>query len=343
MSNKDVRSSVKKMSKIYYLPQNYWVGNSAIDKLAEEAKVSHKIAQEWLFKQAIWQIYLPSPRYIPRPTASGEKELNPNETHQADLLFLPHDKIGNKTYKYALTVVDVASRYKEARPLSTKYSLEVSEAFEDIYRNSSLSWPKLLQVDAGKEFAGNVSKLMKIHNVKIGVGEPGNHRAQGVVERFNKTLAEKLFPPQYAQEMVGEKRSTEWVKNLPEIIKNLNNTETRLIGTSPTAPTDAISESDIKQKPASPPSSDRPVGLKEILIDSGSKVRYLYRHGEQEGGERRRATDPIWSVDIYNVHYSITKPEQPILYYLVGVRRSFVREELLVVPYDTESPPEFVI
>ena len=43
------------------------------------------------------------------------------------------------------------------------------------------------------------------------------HRDQGIVERFNRTLAERLFGHQYAQEMrlpSGE-RSTEWVKRLP--------------------------------------------------------------------------------------------------------------------------------
>ena len=43
----------------------------------------------------------------------------------------------------------------------------------------------------------------------------------------------------------------------------------------------------------------------EKLLDFGTKVRYLYESGEVEGyqygGERRkRAIDPIWSVDIKN-------------------------------------------
>ena len=35
------------------------------------------------------------------------------------------------------------------------------------------------------------------------------------------------------------------------------------------------------------------------------KVRYLYADGELEGGERLRATDPIWSMEIYNTVCSI--------------------------------------
>ena len=121
-----------KLSKIYYSPKGYWKGISAIDKLAKEAGVSKEKAKEWLKKQTVWQIYLPPPRYIPRAKFSVSV---PNEVHQADLLFLPHDRPGKgkKLYKYALTVVDVASRYKEAEPLSSKESGEVAKAFEKIY------------------------------------------------------------------------------------------------------------------------------------------------------------------------------------------------------------------
>ena len=63
---------------------------------------------------------------------------------QADLLFLLHDKLprGRKVFKYALTVVDIASRYKEAEPLTSKDSAEVAKAFQAIYRRSPLTWPQ---------------------------------------------------------------------------------------------------------------------------------------------------------------------------------------------------------
>ena len=73
------------LSKIYYSPGGYWKGYSAFSKLADAAGVSENEAKEWLKKQALWQIYLPSPRYIPRPHWTVDK---PNEIHQADLLFL---------------------------------------------------------------------------------------------------------------------------------------------------------------------------------------------------------------------------------------------------------------
>jgi transposase InsO family protein len=98
------------LEKIYYSPRGYWRGAAAIKKLATAAHVSEDSARDWLKRQAIWQIYLPPPRYVPRPAFDEDC---PNAVHQADLLFLPHDCVGRRTYRYALTVVDVASRYKE--------------------------------------------------------------------------------------------------------------------------------------------------------------------------------------------------------------------------------------
>ena len=104
----------KKLSRIYSSPKGFWKGLPAVKKLSQEARVSEDEAKLWLMKQAIWQIYLPAPRgNIPRPSF----DVNfPNAVHQADLLFLPHDKLprGKKIFKYALTVVDVASRFKAA-------------------------------------------------------------------------------------------------------------------------------------------------------------------------------------------------------------------------------------
>ena len=69
-------------------------------------------------------------------------------------------------------------------------------------------------------------------------------------------------------------------------------------------------------------------------------VRFLYQPGELEGGGKR-ATDPIWSLKVYNVQKSVTNPSEPVLYYLQdGPKRRFVCEELLVVPFKSEFPPE---
>ena len=320
------------MTEIYYSPNGYWKGYNAIDKLAKAGGVSKQEAREFLRIQPIWQIYLPAPTYIPRPKFDVYK---PNEVHQADLLYLPHDSVKKKTFKYALTVVDVASRYKEAEPLSTKTSMEVAEALQRIYKRGPLRFPSLLQVDPGREFKGEVIHLAARKKMNIRWGRVNIHRDQGIVERFNRSLAERLFGYQYAEEMKNPGvRNVEWVQRLPEVLKAMNNEVTRLTGVKPVL---AIKRKIVNASPSAPAGIHRPVGDEERILPHGVTVRHLYAPGEQEGGNTRRATDPIWSVDTFAIKKSIRKDGEPIVYYLQSERpkRGFVREELQIVPSET--------
>ena len=269
-------------------------------------------AKDWLKKQAIWQIYLPAPRHIPRPKFDMAV---PNEVHQADLLSLPHDRLRRKTFRYALTVVDVASRYKDAEPLTSKTAAEIADGLARIYKRSPLRWPKLLQVDPGREFMGSVSQLLAKHSVQVRRSRVDIHRDQGIVERFNRTLAERLFGHQYAQEMrlpSGE-RSTEWVERLLSVLAALNGEVTRLTDKKLS---DVSKAKTLTQKPSSVVHG-RPLGLKEQKVPSGVGVRCLYQPGELEGG-LRRATDPVWSLEVYRLGRSVTKPDELVLVYLQG-------------------------
>ena len=80
------RSGAVSLPKIYYSPGGYWKGYSAFSKLADAAGVSENEAKEWLKKQALWQIYLPSPRYMPRPHWTVDK---PNENSSGGFAFSP--------------------------------------------------------------------------------------------------------------------------------------------------------------------------------------------------------------------------------------------------------------
>ena len=76
-----------------------------------------------------------------------------------------------------------------------------------------------------------VSQLLVKHSVQVRRGRVDIHRDQGIVERFNWTLAERLFGHQCGQEMrlPSSERSTEWLKRLPSVVAALNGEMTRLI------------------------------------------------------------------------------------------------------------------
>ena len=60
----------KKFNQIYYSDDGYWRGKSAIQKLFKASGSMKEEAERWLMKQALYQIYLPAPKYIPRANAS---------------------------------------------------------------------------------------------------------------------------------------------------------------------------------------------------------------------------------------------------------------------------------
>ena len=132
----------------------------------------------------------------------------------------------------------------------------------------------MLQVDPRREFMGAVTQEMEKHKTYMRRGRADIHRDQAIVERFNRTLAERLFGHQYAVEMrlLEGQRFTAWVKRLPEVVSALNNEVTSLIGKKPTV---AIKEKAVYPRPSTPYS--RPVGEREKLLPSLVQVRYLYK------------------------------------------------------------------
>ena len=130
-------------------------GKKAIKKLKELSKEKPKVIKQWLLKQAFWQVHLPPTKRIDR---LHYEVTIPNEMHQFDLLYMPLDTSYRNKYKYILSGIDVASRYKVVRHLTTKQAKDVAEMIADIYKVGPLTYPKIFQCDNGSEFKAEVTK-----------------------------------------------------------------------------------------------------------------------------------------------------------------------------------------
>ena len=148
------------MYKIYYQPNHLWKGQKSVKKLAEYSKENPKVMQ------AFWQVHLPAPKRVDRP---HYQVTTPNEMHRFDLLYMPLDTLYGNKYKHILVLAgtDAPSRFKVARPLRTKQVCDVSEMIADIYKVGPLTYPRTFQCDNGSEFKGEVTKMLKKHEVKI--------------------------------------------------------------------------------------------------------------------------------------------------------------------------------
>ena len=160
------------------------------------------------------------------------------------------------------------------------------------------------------------------------------HIHTAFVEALNKILADRLFKVQDAQELNDpEKVSSRWVKHLYELVDELNDTETEMIGMKPK---DAIK---LKEVPLVARESYPP---EEVLPEDGL-YRYLLQPGEEHNDQWHRATDRIWSKASYRLREITENPSNCMMYYLAdGPERVFVLEELLLIPEDTELPPNYV-
>ena len=220
---------------------------------------------------------------------------------------------------------------KSQVPLRTKQARDVAEMIADIYKVGPLKFPKIFQCDNGSEFKGEVTKMLEKNEIKIRrVTTKYKHTHTAFVEALNKILAERLFQVQDAQELNDpEKVSWRWVKHL----YLLSDMETDMIGMKPK---DAIK---LKEVPIVKQENYPP---EEILPEDGL-YRYLLQPGEEHDDQRRRATDRIWSKETYRLREIAENPGNRMMYYLLDrLERAFVSEELMLIPEDTELPPDYV-
>ena len=98
----------EKLYQGYYEPDRLWNGGKAIKELHKIMSMSKKDIKSWLAKQALWQVHIPPPKEINHPHYDVTK---PNEQHQFDVVYMPHDRFKGHTHKYILTGIDVASIY----------------------------------------------------------------------------------------------------------------------------------------------------------------------------------------------------------------------------------------
>ena len=155
----------EKLYQTYYEPDRLWTGGKVIKELHKITSMSKRCIKSWLAKQALWQVHIPPPKEIYHPHYDVTK---PNEQHQFDLHYMPHNLFEGNTYKYILTGIDVASRYKVARPLRTKKSSEVAFVLEAICKKGIVfKYPKTFQCDNGSEFKNEVTKLLEKHMLRF--------------------------------------------------------------------------------------------------------------------------------------------------------------------------------
>ena len=125
----------------------------------------------------------------------------------ADLVDMKAFAKDNDGVKYLLTVLYVFSKYGWIAPLKTKTGVELANALRQIFKERK---PEKLWVDKGKEFYNkDVKSLIDIYSTE-------NEEKASVVERWNRTLKEKMF------KYFSANNTRKYIDVLDEMVKNYN-------------------------------------------------------------------------------------------------------------------------
>ena len=81
----------------------------------------------------------------------------------------------------------------------------------------------------------------------------------------------------------------------------------------------------------------------EDKLPEDGLYQYLLQPGEEHDDQRRIAADTVWSEKTYRLREIVEDSGNRMMYYLKdGPKRAFVSEELMLIPEDTELPPDYV-
>ena len=205
-------------------------------------------------------------------------------------------------YKYALVVVDDHDKKCDAVPLRERTQEALIKGFKELYDHGILKKPKVrLEVDKGTEFSDlhNDPYFDKVH---IRRGLTNRHRQQALVEFKNQVIGTLISQLQAIDELKTGQTNTSWVKELPFMIKEINEVYVKPVNTQ--ISDDVLVSSKNKD-----------------IIPEGTRVRRQLDYPIDVATGKRidskfRSSDIRWSKDIHKVKEILLKPGYPPLYLL---------------------------
>ena len=209
------------LERAYYTPQ---IPGSfgGVEALKRATKSKRSAIREWLSYQDTYTLHKPVRRkFTRRRVIVGGID----HQWQADLIDVQRLKKDNDGITYLLTVIDVLSKHAWVVPLKNKTGSELTRAFESILDQGRK--PLKLQTDKGTEFLNQTfRKYLKARGVDFFVTQNEDIKAS-VVERFNRTLKEKLW------RYFTRKNTQRFVEVLPSLVRAYNRSFHRSIQRAP--------------------------------------------------------------------------------------------------------------
>ena len=212
------RNRIEDVKKAYNNPETGFI---SAHKLAKKMGLKEKAVEKELDSHQTYRLFKrPNPLKVSGKIIAKEN----NDRHQADLIF--GDKVGLgvcRGYKFILSYIDVHSRKAVCVPIKDKKGTTIASEIEKIWKTALRPPKEFLETDMGTEFTGkNVKKFLLENKVHLHISVFSPH-----VERFNRTIQGMLT------RALIKLKTKNWVKVLPVLVSNYNNTFHRGIKCTP--------------------------------------------------------------------------------------------------------------
>ena len=270
-------------------------------------------------------------------------DFEPNATHQMDLVYLTHDQVKNTKYRYALTVMDTATRLGDAEPMADRSAKDALVALKKIYKRGILKKPSVrITTDQGVEFKGAFNKWVKDQGLVHKYSRTGNSRQVALAEYLNYIIGKYVAILQHSKEDATGVHNREWVSKLPTIIKNYNEHVKSKMDIEAKKPSKKQLEEGVEKKMENV-GSLRCKGKSCRLLEVGTKVRAIRIKPKDDVTGKRlhggfRAGDKRWESEVRTIEKVILKAGQPPLYKVSGIDdATFTRERLQVVGEENQQ------
>lgn len=207
----------------YFIPSNpaSFSGLSSLTKTYNKINKSTKNnLKEWILNQETYTLHKPLIKKFRREKV---KVSGIDDLWQVDLVDVSKLSRENKGHKFLLTVIDVFSKHAWVQPLINKTGESILSAFIKIVKARK---PNKIQSDKGTEFLNSlVQKYFK--DLDIHFYTTNSELKASVVERFNRTLKEKMW------RYFTHKKNNKYIEVLQDLVNSYNNTYHRTIETKP--------------------------------------------------------------------------------------------------------------
>ena len=257
-----------------------------VQRFAKAHRLPLKQAQRVLERDLAYTLHKPRRRRFPTvPVIVGGLD----DQWVADLVEVQPLAKYNRGLRYLLTVVDVLSKYAWVQPLKDKTDVALVKAFEKILKGRR--HPNRLQTDRGKEFYNRTFQRWLDEQGIRHFSTEGDAKAS-VVERFNRTLKERLY------RYFTAANTLQFDDVLPELVQGYNATRHRSIGMAPQDVTWDNEEAVWKRL-----YGPRGKGQKKPKFNVGDRVRLNKIHRTFEKGYL-----PGWTEEVFVVHRVVPGP-----------------------------------